>query len=163
MKKTILSAFAACSLGWGITLGGFELSPEVGAGVQKVKTNGESHYDWSAFARLWVGVSNFVVAPQFKYMSIDNGKLDAKNTPVGVSAGYRLDLVVLSATPYVGANYSHFDKFYDDTLACNAGVRVSPAILPVSVGVEYEFQKPNDFFGRRQKMESVRFSLGVSF
>ncbi len=163
MKKAILSLLAACSLSWGITLGGFELSPEIGGGVQRVSTNGGSRYDWALFARVWVGVSNFVVAPQVKYISLDDGYQGVKNTQVGVSAGYRLDLVVLSATPYVGAGYSHFDKYYDSTIAYNAGVRVSPAILPISVGVEYEVQKPNDFFGRRQKMESVRFSLGVSF
>ena len=163
MKKVILSAFAFCSLSWGITLGGFELSPEVGAGVQRVTTNGESRYDWSAYGRLWVGVSNFVVAPQFKYTSFDDGYQSVKNTQVGVSVGYRFDLVVLSATPYAGANYSNFNKYYDDTLAYNVGLRVNPAILPFSVGVEYEFQNPNDFYGKRQKMEAVRLSVGLSF
>ncbi len=163
MKKLVVSVFAFCSLSFGISVGGFELSPEVGAGVQKVSTNGSSRYDWSAHARLWVGVSNFIVAPQFKYTSINDGLQSLKNTQVGVSAGYKLDLVVLSATPYVGLNYSNFDKYYDDTLAFNAGVRVNPAILPFSLGVEYEFQNPNDFYGRRQKMESVRFSVGLSF
>ena len=48
MKKLVVSVFAFCSLSFGISVGGFELSPEVGAGVQKVSTNGSSRYDWSA-------------------------------------------------------------------------------------------------------------------
>lgn len=90
MKKLVVSVFAFCSLSFGISVGGFELSPEVGAGVQKVSTNGSSRYDWSAHARLWVGVSNFIVAPQFKYTSINDGLQSLKNTQAGVSAGYKL-------------------------------------------------------------------------
>lgn len=163
MKKLILLVPLLCSLGFGIKLGGFELSPEVGAGVQKVTASGDTRYDWSAYGRVWVGVANFVVAPQFKYTSMDDGEQNVKNTQVGVSVGYSLDLVVLYATPYVGLSYSNFNKYYDDTLAYNAGVRVKPAILPFSVGVEYEYQKPNGYWGRATKMEALRFSVGLSF
>lgn len=163
MKKLILLIIALCSLCFGVRIGEFELTPEVGAGLQRVSTNGESHYDWSAYGRVWVGISNFVVAPQFKYTSMDDGAQNIKNSQFGVSAGYTLDLTVLYATPYVGLSYSNFNKYYDDTLAYNAGLRVKPAILPFSVGVEYEYQKPNGYWGQETKMEALRFSLGLSF
>lgn len=163
MKKLFLLTAMLCSLSFGIRLGGFELTPELGAGVQKVDVNGESRYDWSAYGRVWVGVSNFVIAPQFKYTSIDDSTQKIKNTQIGLSAGYTLDLVLLYATPYIGASYSNFNKYYDDTLAYNAGLRVKPAILPFSVGVEYEYQKPNGYFGKATKMQAVRFNVGLSF
>lgn len=163
MKKLILLAPLLCSLSFGIRLGGFELTPEVGAGLQRVSTNGESHYDWSAYGRVWVGVSNFVIAPQFKYTSINDGEQTIKNSQFGASLGYTLDLAVLYATPYVGLNYSNFNKYYDDTLAYNAGLRVKPMMLPFSVGVEYEYQKPNGYWGRATKMEAVRLNIGLSF
>lgn len=163
MKKLFLLTAMFCSLSFGIRLGGFELTPELGAGVQKVNVNGESHYDWSAYGRVWVGVSNFVIAPQFKYTSMDDSTQKIKNTQIGLSAGYTLDLALLYATPYIGASYSNFNKYYDDTFAYNAGLRVKPAILPFSVGVEYEYQKPNGYFGEATKMQAVRFNVGLSF
>lgn len=167
-KKFILSLFVAASFSHAISLGGFELSPEIGAGVQKVnRAGGGSTYDWSVFARLWVGVDNFLIAPQYKYTSMSytdaaNRDYSFNNSQLGVSLGYKIDLVVLSATPYVGANYSTFSEYYDDTAAFNAGLRATLAIIPFSVGVEYEYQKPK-FMGEAQKMDSVRFSLGLSF
>lgn len=163
MKKLFLLTAMLCSLSFGIRLGGFELTPELGAGVQKVNVNGESHYDWSAYGRVWVGVLNFSIAPQFKYTSINDSKHKIKNTQIGLSAGYTLDLALLYATPYIGASYSNFNKYYDDTFAYNAGLRVKPAILPFSVGVEYEYQKPNGYFGEATKMQAVRFNVGLSF
>lgn len=165
MKKLIVSVFAFCSLSFGISVGGFELSPEVGAGLQKFSMNGGSQYNWTAHARLWVGVSNFIVAPQFKYTSIDDNEQTIKNSQFGASFGYTFDLAVLYATPYIGFNYSTFSEYYDSTLAGNIGLRVNPAILPFSVSLEYEYQNPNliNESGKRVKMESMRLSVGLSF
>lgn len=163
MKKLILLFFLLHSLCFGIKLGGFELTPEIGAGVQKVDVNGESRYDWSAFGRIWVGALNFVIAPQFKYTNMNDSVRSVKNSQFGLSVGYNLDLILLYATPYLGVNYSHFNKYYDDTFAYNAGLRVKPVILPFSVGVEYEYQKPNGYFGEETKMKALRFSVGLSF
>ncbi|TQR32347.1 hypothetical protein DMB92_04415 [Campylobacter sp. MIT 99-7217] len=164
MRRIIVCFLLLCSFAFGVRIGGFELSPEFGFGAQNTKSNGESHSDLSAYGRVWVGVNDFVFAPQVRYNQVSVYQDKLTNWQYGALFGYNFDLFVLYATPFVGLNYSTYDKFYDNKLAYSAGLRVSPNFIPVSASIEYEYLRPtNKFIGREKKMDALRFSVGVSF
>lgn len=152
------------SFALGVRIGGFELTPEFGVGMQNTRSNGESHSDLSAYGRVWVGINDFSVAPQVRYSQVSLYDEKITSWQYGASLGYNLDLVLVTATPYVGANYVTYSKYYDNTLGYNAGVRVSPSLLPVSLSVEYEYLRPeNKSTKKDKKMDALRFSVGMSF
>ena len=163
MKKIFLLLFTLCSLSLAVRLGDLELSPEFGGGAQRLMINGKSHYEYSLYGKVWVGVNDLVIAPQFKYSSLDDGYRQLKNQQYGASVGLNIELAVLYLTPYLGANYSSFNEYYESTVSFNAGLRAKPMLFPLTVGVEYQYQNPNTIYGRNVKMEAVLFSLGFSF
>ena len=163
MKKIVLLVFALCSLSFGIRIGTLELSPELGGGVQKLNADGKNHYEWSVYGKVWMGAGALLIAPQFKYSSLDDGYRHLKNWQYGGSLGASIDLAILYVTPYIGANYSRFNEYYKNTVAYNAGIRAKPMFLPYAVSVEYQYQKPESYFGTKRKMESLLFSLGLTF
>lgn len=163
MKKLILFVPLLCSLSFGVRIGSLELSPEFGGGVQNVNVEGRSHYEWAVYGRVWMGATSVVLAPQFKYASLDDGYRHLKNWQYGASLGVNADLSILYATPYIGANYSRFNEHYKNTVAYNAGLRIKPIFLPLSLGVEYQYQKPETSWGRKRKMESLFFNAAFTF
>ena len=163
MKKIVFISLLCINSVFGFRLGSFELTPEIGAGAQRVDVDGDTRNYWSTYGRVWVGTNNLVITPQVRYTKMDNDYSNFTNWQYGLSLGYTLDLIAFYATPYVGANYSHFSEYYDDTLGYNAGVRVQPAIIPLALGLEYEYQRPHDRFGNSHTIDGVRFSVGISF
>lgn len=164
MKKIILVSLLCISSVFGIKIASFELTPEVGAGVQRVNVNGNANNYWSAYGRVWVGALDLVVVPQVRYTQMNNAFTgDFSNTQYGISLGYTFDAVVLRATPFVGASFSQFSEYYEDTFSYNAGLRVQPSILPVALSLEYDYQNPKDRFGNRRTIEGIRLNVGISF
>lgn len=164
MKKIIVLFLFFVSFSFAIRVGSLELSPEVGAGAQKVNINGQNHYDWSAYGRLWIGAFDWVVAPQVKYNEYTNTRSNFTNWQYGALLGYGFDVLIIHATIYAGANYSQFNEIYNNTISYNAGIKIKPLALPLALGVEYEYQRPkHKFLGVNDKIDSLRFNVGIHF
>lgn len=173
MKKTLLAlvfgAFSTFSASSAIDLGILEISPEIGVAAGKAKVGDPANYNptnYGGYARVWLGTLGIVVAPQakFDYYSKQSGIDSFNNTQYGASIGTNFGLVVLRLTPYIGANYSHFNKFFADTVAYNAGIKLKPAVLPLAVSLQYTYQNP-DVIGTNSSatMHNVQLMLGLHF
>ena len=173
MKKLSLSLLFAAGFAMSTqaaSIMGFEISPEFGLGAGQTKqtiSSADTNFkDSSVFGRIWLGAFDFVVAPQIKYdfNSYSNSDDNYRNLQYGVSAGYNIGLFVARLTPYVGVNYSSFNKFYKDTTAYNAGLKLKFDLIPISLGVLYTYQKPeNEGTKQEVKMQSIQALLGVHF
>ncbi|MGI0406506.1 hypothetical protein ACRE1U_04270 [Helicobacter himalayensis] len=173
MKKTLLAlvfgVFSTFSASSAIDLGILEISPEIGVVAGKAKVKNPIEYNptnYGGYARVWVGTLGIVVAPQakFDYYSKQDNKAAFSNTQYGASIGTNFGLVVLRLTPYIGANYSRFNKFFADTVAYNAGIKLKPAVLPLAVSLQYTYQNP-DIIGTNSSitMHNVQLMLGLHF
>lgn len=173
MKKYFLSLLCVAGFGLNVqaaSIMGFEISPEFGLGAgqtkQTLSSDDTNFKDYSVFGRIWLGAFDFVVAPQVKYdfNSASNSNADYRNLQYGVSVGYNIGLFVARLTPYVGVNYSSFNKCYEDTTAYNAGLKLKFDLIPISLGVLYTYQKP-ELEGTKQevKMQSIQALIGVHF
>lgn len=163
MKKILLVLCMLSSLIYAIRIGDLELSPELGLGAKQLNEGGDRRYYWNGFARLWFGINELVLAPSFSYTKMNNDSAKFTNNQYGANLGYGLDLIALYAVPYVGLHYSNFNAYYDDTYSFDVGVRIKPIILPFSLALEYEWQRPRDRFGQKQTINGLRFSFGLSF
>ncbi|TLD96096.1 hypothetical protein LS71_007590 [Helicobacter jaachi] len=173
MKKYLLSLLCAATLGanaYAVGLMGFEVSPEIGlaAGQTKASTNANdvTFTDYGAFGRIWLGALDFVVAPQVKYDFNRHSASDTtfKNLQYGLSAGFNIGLIIARLTPYVGVNYSSFDKSFKDTTSYNAGLKLKFDLIPISLGLLYTYQNPEfKVVDEKQKMQSIQALIGLHF
>lgn len=181
MKKYFLSLLCVAGFGLNVqaaSIMGFEISPEFGLGAGQTKqtlSSVDTFKDYSVFGRIWLGAFDFVVAPQVKYdfnsasnsydfNSASNSNGDYRNLQYGVSVGYNIGLFVARLTPYVGVNYSSFNKIYEDTTAYNAGLKLKFDLIPISLGVLYTYQKPEIERTKQEvKMQSIQALIGVHF
>lgn len=172
MKKIILALGLTASSIFAIDLGIVLISPEVGATLSYNKLNGtakddgensyfknDSAFGAGAYARLWVGIAGFMIAPHVKYdylgstfssdsQGVKTAKQNIHNIQYGGVLGYRIPFIKL--TPFVGASYSTFkggfiqDSSLKETYAINFGVRWEIPFVPFLVlGFEGSWQKPN--------------------
>ena len=169
MKKLLLALGLSASLGWAVEFAGVEISPEIGGSVGKVVSSEWDNHkpmNYGAYARVWVGVFDWVVAPQVKWDHYEKtGLFDSNsNTQFGASLGHNFGLVVLRLTPYIGVNRSTFNKTFVDTISYNAGIKLKPAIIPLALSVQYTYQNP-DFVGTNISfaMHNVQVMLGLHF
>lgn len=174
MKKILLASFLFAS-GLALELGGFEVSPEIGAVMGRLN-GGVQDYSAGGYARVWVGTDRILIAPQVRYgvMFNRNNTYEQsmsdikrlKNLQYGAALGTNLDIGLLRITPYVGANYSQFDKAYKDAFSYSIGFKIKPTMIPLSVGVQYEQQKPeikNSPTNTKQKINSAQLFIGLHF
>lgn len=177
MRKYLFGALCAIMLvtsANGASVAGFEISPEVGLsyGQTTIKTDADNarsfkRNNYGAFGRIWLGALDIVIAPQVKFDYIkrqNNSNASYSNLQYGASLGYNIGLVVAKLTPYIGANYSSFSKFYKDTVAYNAGLKLKFDLIPISFGVVYTYQKPeikNSTFSHT--MHNIQALLALHF
>ncbi|WP_027327031.1 hypothetical protein [Helicobacter pametensis] len=163
MKKIILALGLSLSSIFAIDLGILTISPEVGATLSYSKVKGEiedkstsfnndNTFSPGAYARLWLGVAGFMIAPHVKYdylrSSFVNSKESIHNIQYGGVLGYRIPFIKL--TPFVGASYSTFKGGFisgssiKETYAINFGVRWEvPLFSLLVIGFEGSWQKPD--------------------
>lgn len=172
MKKIVLAG-ALFASSFALEFGGLEVSPEIGAIMGRLN-GGVQDYSAGGYARVWLGTSSVLIAPQVRYgllfnrndtyeQSISDVKR-LKNAQYGAALGTNLDIGILRITPYVGANYSQFDKVYKDTFSYSVGFKVKPTLIPLSIGVQYEQQKPEiKNTTTKQKINAAQLFIGLHF
>lgn len=172
MKKLVLAGTLFASA-FALELGGLEVSPEIGAIMGRLN-GGVQDYGAGGYARVWLGVGGILIAPQVRYgvwfnrndtyeQRVSDVK-HLKNLQYGAALGTNLDVGVLRITPYIGANYSQFDKLYKDAFSYSVGFKVKPTAIPLSVGVQYEQQKPEiKNTTTKQKINSAQIFIGLHF
>ena len=178
MKKVLLTLVFSVSSVFGINLGLVEVSPEFGVDFGKasikngLKQNtvyssyGPSNYGF--YGRVWVGAFGIVLAPQVKYdfYSKSSGHSGFSNAQYGLNLGTNFGLVVMRLTPYLGVSRSSFNKIYKDTFAYRVGLKVTPAVLPLAVSLQYTYQKP-EVKGVSPKhsttMSNIQLMIGLHF
>ncbi|MCX2716359.1 hypothetical protein OQH61_01210 [Helicobacter sp. MIT 21-1697] len=169
MRKYLLSLLCVAGLSQNVQAGsfaGFEISPEIGFAAGQTKTDNAKFKDYSAFGRIWLGAFDFVVAPQIKYdfNSHSNSDADFRNLQYGISAGYNIGIIVARLTPYVGVNYSSFNKTFKDTVAYNAGLKLKFDFIPISLGLLYTYQNPElNSTTTKEKMQTIQALIGLHF
>ena len=159
MKKIILSIsfFIVSSFALGI-------SPELGASSSSVSINNRSYNSLGANARIWLELSNFLLAPQYRYQRFSSDFNNFTRQQYGLSLGYKLDLSILSLSPYIGGNYSDFNNLFKNSMSYHAGLRLKLAFLPLFASVEYEHQNlKSSLTGAKSKLNGVIFAIGLSF
>lgn len=187
MKKIILALGLTMSSIFAIDLGILLISPEAGATLSysQLKSEGESSVTFKndtsfspgAYARLWLGVAGFMIAPQVKYdylgstFSAENqasktGTYHIHNIQYGGVLGYRIPFIKL--TPFVGASLSTFKGIaLEDTYAINFGVRWEIPFIPFLVlGFEGSWQKPETKLmgiGKKIEMLNLGGTIGFAF
>ncbi len=165
MKKLILAVFLSVTSAFSASLGVLEVSPEIGLSGGKISSDGYNPSNYGAYARIWLGTFGFVVAPQAKidFYSQKYGGNSLNNGQYGASIGTNFGLGV-RLTPYVGANYSSFNKVFNDTWALNAGLKVKFPVLPLALSFQYTYQNP-ELAGTSttRTMHNVQFLLGLHF
>ncbi|MDE7254945.1 MAG: hypothetical protein K2N54_02060 [Helicobacter sp.] len=172
MKKLVLAGTLFASA-FALELGGLEVSPEFGAIVGRLD-GGVQDYGAGGYARVWVGAGGILIAPQVRYAVLFNRNdtyeqsvsdvKRLKNLQYGVALGTNLDAGILRITPYVAANYSHFDKVYKEDFSYSVGFKVKPTTIPLSIGAQFEQQKPEIKNPRtKQKINTAQVFIGVHF
>lgn len=174
MKKALLGLLCSAFLGvnsFAASIAGVEISPEFGVVVGKTQYSADSYkkdtMSYGGFGRIWFGLFDFVIAPQVKYdinKSSNIFEKDFTNIQYGLSAGYNIGLVVARITPYVGVNYSNFNKYFKNTTSYNAGLKLKIDFIPISLGVLYTFQNPDYEIGNDSlKMHTIQALIGLHF
>lgn len=169
MKKILCSLMLVAGLGTqahAVGVAGLEISPEIGFAGGSLKAGSAKASAYGAFGRIWLGAAGFVVAPQVKYDSLKFSSGKFSNTQYGLSVGYNIGLVIAKLTPYLGVNYSSFNKGYKSTMAYNAGLKLKFDLLPISLGILYTWQNPEVDSGSnapKVKMQSIQGLIALHF
>ncbi|PAF51008.1 hypothetical protein [Helicobacter sp. 13S00477-4] len=162
MKKIGLALLIATTSLFGIGIGNYQVSPEIGANLSY--QNGKNNFTYGGYARIWLGVSRIVFAPQFKYDVIakHNNDYSYKNIQAGGLIGF--DIPILPITPYIGASYSTFDGVgLSDTAAFNYGIKIQIPLIHITVGLDGSYQKPKIIGGGRYEMNRIGATIGLIF
>ena len=174
LKKIALSLSLLSSLSYGIGLGNYQVTPEIGASGGKSywsnKFESNDYNVYGGYARVWLGMSRVVLAPQVKITKMKDGSIfkssgSVTNNQYGLLLGY--EVPILPLTPYVGASYSTFSNsaFLDDAVAFNYGIKIDVPIIPfLTIGIDASYQKPkykgSDF---SEKMHTIQGTIGLAF
>lgn len=158
MKKILLSMLLAFSSASAVELAGFTLSPEIGANVGYQDTN--SNFTYGGYARVWMGGTHLLVAPQVKYDVIG-----LSNSYKNLQAGGVLGVQFVGITVYAGASWSTFYTLAaKDTYAINYGIKIDVPFIPfLTVGVDASWQKPDLTTGGSVSMNRVGVTVGLAF
>lgn len=172
MKKIFLAGTLFASA-FALELGGLEVSPEIGAIMGRLD-GGLQDYGAGGYARVWIGAGGILIAPQVRYAVLFNRNdtyaqsvsdvKRLKNLQYGVALGTNLEVGILRITPYIAANYSHFDKVYKEDFSYSVGFKIKPTTIPLSVGAQFEQQKPEiKNTSTKQKINTAQFFIGLHF
>lgn len=165
MKKLALALLLCTSSLFGIGLGSYRISPEFGINLSYQKEIKNS-FTYGGYARLWLGFSRIVIAPQFKYDVItqsNNISAAYKNMQIGGLLGF--DVPILPLLPYIGASYSSFQGInLESTYSFNYGVRIGIPLVPLLfVGIDGSWQKPKVVGGTSYNMNRIGATIGIEF
>lgn len=164
MKKIVLCVLMITQ-SWALELGGFEVSPELGALMGY--NNAVYDYNAGAYARLWLGAGGIVFAPSVRYTAFFDKKSSHENLhnlQYGAALGSNIGLGILRLTPYIGLHSSQYHKFYQDSLSYSAGLKLKPNLIPLAVSVEYVHQQPKVINSdSRHKFNSIQLLFGLHF
>ncbi|PAF47490.1 hypothetical protein BKH46_03370 [Helicobacter sp. 12S02634-8] len=167
MKKMALAVMMSGASLFGIGLGNYQITPEIGANLSY--QNNDNRFTYGGYARVWLGVSRVVFAPQFKYdVASSVGKSDKSsysNTQWGGLVGF--EIPILPLTPYIGASYSHFSNIgLHDTASFNYGIKIDVPLIPfLTIGIDGTYQKPKIFGsnGARFEFNRIGATIGLAF
>ncbi|MCE3036575.1 hypothetical protein LW135_01835 [Helicobacter sp. faydin-H20] len=161
MKKIILGFTLFASSVFGVHLGNFQITPEIGGNIGYEDTS-HTKFTYGGYARIWLGVSRFVIAPQAKYDVMYQTKGSFKNLQVGGVLGF--EVPVIPITPYVGASWSTFYNIgLGDTVALNYGIKLDVPLIPfLTIGIDGVYQAPK-VGGSRFGMNRIGVTLGLAF
>lgn len=143
MKK-IICLTLSCFLAWGQ----IQITPEIGANVG---INDEQNLTYGAYGRLWLGVNDFVLAPQVRWEL----NQEYSNIKAGLIIGGEATSFL---TPYIGASYSNFSKIYEDSFDVEAGIVFFMPFTSIGIYGNWGLAKEIN----SQKNSNV-FGGGVSF
>lgn len=143
MKKISLFV-ASCLIAWGQ----IQITPEFGGNVG---INDDQNLTYGAYARLWLGVDDFVLAPQVRWEL----NQDYSNIKAGLIIGGEATSFL---TPYIGASYSSFSKIFEDSFDVEAGIVFFMPFTSIGIYGNWGLAKEID----SQKNRNV-FGGGVSF
>lgn len=165
MKKLALVLLLCSSSLFAIGLGNYRVSPEFGVNLSYQKET-RNAFTYGGYARIWLGVSRIVIAPQFKYDVItksNNVSTAYKNMQIGGLLGF--DVPVLPLLPYIGISYSNFRGInLDDTYAINYGVRIGVPLVPLLfVGIDGSWQNPKIIGGGSYNINRIGAIIGIEF
>ncbi|PAF43910.1 hypothetical protein [Helicobacter sp. 11S03491-1] len=164
MKKVTLALLITATSLFGIGIGNYQISPEIGANLSYQKSD-KNDFTYGGYARVWLGVSRIVLAPQFKYDVITKSNHMStayKNMQIGALVGF--EVPILPLTPYIGASYSTFwGVGLKDTVSFNYGIKVKIPLIPLTVGLDGSYQKPKTTALGRINMNRFGVTIGVSF
>ena len=134
MRKLLLATLFSITSAFSASFGVLEISPEIGISGGKISSTNYNPTNYGGYARIWLGTFGFVVAPQAKidFYSQKYGGSSVNNGQYGASIGTNFGLGV-RLTPYIGANYSSFNKVFKDTWALNAGLKLKFPVLPLAL------------------------------
>ncbi|RAX57506.1 hypothetical protein CCZ01_05850 [Helicobacter monodelphidis] len=167
----IILFFGLNAFSHAVEIAGFEFSPEFGGsfGVMENdwKDRGSPNQQgyFGAYGRVWLGVAGISVAPIVQYQFLDdNSRTALRNLNIGGQLGGRIDLAILSLTPYVGIAHSSFNRSFEDTQMYSVGLKLKPSLIPLATSLQYTYQKPqyksND---NKVKMDAIQLMLGLHF
>ncbi|PAF47666.1 hypothetical protein BKH41_07185 [Helicobacter sp. 12S02232-10] len=165
MKKITLAFLITATSLFGIGLGNYQITPEIGANLSY--QNGKNKFTYGGYARVWMGVSRVVIAPQFKYDVIAKSSKNAndsyKNMQIGGLIGF--EIPILPLTPYIGVSYSTFENVaFRDTASFNYGIKIDVPLIPfLTIGLDGTYQKPKIFGGGRYEMNRIGATIGLAF
>lgn len=163
MKKIILASLLGATSLFGIGIGNYQISPEIGVNLA-LEDSGKGTFAYGGYGRVWLGVSRVVIAPAFKYDVItkkDSLSTAYKNMQIGGLIGFELPIV--SLTPYVGASYSDFFGAYDSTASFNYGIKLKIPIVHITLGIDGTYQRPKAYNGIRVDMNRIGATIGFQF
>lgn len=166
MKKLLLTSVLALSSTFGIGIGNYQITPEIGVNLSYQDT-GDYNFTYGGYGRVWLGVSRIVIAPQVKYDVINNFK-DLKHSYKNLQAGALLgfEVPILPLTPYIGMSYYNFEDIgYNDTLSLNYGIKIDIPLIPfLTIGLDGTFQMPKiTGTDSRQKFNRIGATIGLAF
>lgn len=107
MKKLLAIALFPIFL-----LAEIQITPEFGGNVG---INNAQNLTYGAYTRLWLGVDDFVIAPQVRY----EFNQEYSNIKGGVIIGGEATDFL---TPYIGVSYSYFSQLYKNSFDIEAGL-----------------------------------------
>ncbi|PAF41746.1 hypothetical protein [Helicobacter sp. 11S02596-1] len=165
MKKLTLVLLMGASSLFGIGIGNYQITPEIGANLSY--QNDGNRFTYGGYGRIWLGVSRVVFAPQFKYDVIAKSSKDAndsyKNMQIGGLVGF--EIPILPLTPYIGASYSTFENIgLKDTVSFNYGIKIDVPLIPfLTIGLDGTYQKPKIVGGNRYEINRIGATIGLAF
>lgn len=163
LKKVAMTFMLGASTLFGFGIGNYQITPEFGGNISYQDTTNTT-FTYGGYARVWLGVSRVVIAPQVKYDVMyqkRGGNYD--NLQAGGLLGF--EVPVLPLTLYVGGSWSTFYSVnLDDTAAFNYGIKMDVPLIPfLTIGIDGVYQAPKIAGGSRLTMNRIGLTIGLAF